>query len=310
MRRPVCVEQRPMNTSSSSASPKLKVDPVKAALSRLRSVGAQMPELRKALTHKSPQIVALAAKMCAEASLSESGPDLVQAFQRFLDPKAPSDRGCYARTALAKALTHLEILAETLYRRGSQIFEPEFGGDDAAAELRGYCAIGLARTSRNCLDALVELLADSHPTTRALAATAIGENGSHVGQYLLKLRLLSNEEHPHVIGECLSTLLQIDPESAVAFLEKHFLPSHPELAIDALAQARQYQALLEIYPNHLECLLPALAMTGHSEAVEFLIGLIKNGSPAESRLAAQSLENLRPDSQTQTLVAQALKQRR
>jgi HEAT repeat protein len=295
--------------SQPASRPSAKVDPVKAELLRLRSVGAQSAEMGKALTNKSPKIVALAAKMCAEAQLSEMGPNLIQAFERFLGPKAPPDRGCYARTALAKALTHLEIQAESLYRTGTQIYLPEYSGDDAAAELRGYCAIGLARTSRQALDILLELLADPHPNTRALAATAIGEHGIHAGQYLLKLRLLSNEEHPHVIGECLAALLQMDPEGAVAFLEKHFLRSHPELAIDALAQARQHQALLRIYPDHLKDLLPALAMTGHSEAVQFLLELIKNAPTSESQLAAKSLQDLRPDSQTQEKIADALSQR-
>ena len=50
-------------------------------------------------------------------------------------------------------------------------------------------------------------------------------------------------------------------------------------------------------------------MTGHSEAVQFLLELVKNAPASESQLAAKSLQDLRPDSQTQEKIADALSQR-
>src|SRR5690348_9113514 len=77
------------------------------AISRLRqSPGAPetCTELRKYLTNKSNLVVAKAAKLAAEFELHDLGPQLVEAFHRFMKDPVKTDKRCEAKTEIVRAL--------------------------------------------------------------------------------------------------------------------------------------------------------------------------------------------------------------
>ena len=92
-----------------------------AKLARLRELrGAppapqQLEELRGALRDASNLVAAKAAELAGEAHCSDLAPELVEAFERFLDNPEKKDKLCRAKIALVEALNKLEFSDEDFY---------------------------------------------------------------------------------------------------------------------------------------------------------------------------------------------------
>lgn len=287
-----------------------KNDPVKEALQSLNRVEARsadgQSEIRVALYHASSLVVARAARKVAEHRLLHLKTELVQAFQRLLEAGPSADRGCEAKTALAFSLVELGTGQEALFAQGAVLVQKEaaYGGPvDTAAELRGLCGLGLVRCRKvGVLEDLAILLADPEPVARTLAARAVVENGEEQGSALLLLRLLSGEDFPDVVLECMSGLFALCGERAVGYLRRHFLlsPVHEmwPMAVLALGESRSGQALqvlLELYPSTLNSgerkpLLEAIAMTRLGSALDFLRDLSQNEPKAIREEALEVIE--------------------
>lgn len=279
--------------------------------------------LRAALTGKSSFAAAAAADCLrdADGALLEL---LAPAFARLLIDPLQSDKGCTAKTAIARALERLDATDDTVFRRGLFHTQPEpvFGGrQDTAVELRSVCALGLARLCPpDALSLLAELLADPERGARVGAVRALGTTGQDGAGPLLRFKALIGDEDPLVLTECLSALLQLERTAALPFVQR-FLSPKDEVRADAAALALGQSRLPEAVPllrDHAEApprsqrrtALLALSMLREPAATEYLLGLVQE---AETRLAQLALEALglhRYDAALRKRVAEAVAARR
>lgn len=288
-------------------------DPVKEALARLRRLDYRSQQgqaaLAEALSHPSSFVVARAANYIMEAGLHQLAADIEKTLERFLGQV--EDKGCEAKIALTRALCELDIASEALFARGIRVVQKERAFPapvDTAAELRGLCGIGLVRSSRpQVLDDLAELLADPEPAARALAARAVGESGELAGTALLRLLLLSGEQHSEVVLECLSAMLSLDLEGSLPFIRRHYPAGDPLFPVVALClgETRRPEALeaLQEYrlgcaPNERKALFEAIALTRLPQALDLLLQVVKEDPQRAADEAAQVIARYFTDRET------------
>jgi len=286
-----------------------KLEDVFAALSAARkdpASPASLAELRGALTGKSSHAAARAAKIAGECEVAGVVPEMLAAFERYFEEPDP---GCSAKSALAEALYRLGHEDPPPFLRGIRHvqMEPVFGGRvDVAVDLRGACALGLARMGyRDALVELADLLADAVPAARISAARAIAYRGGEDGSPVLRLKALVGDEEPTVVSECLSALLRISPTSlgfAAGFLRTRG-PVIAEAAALALGDSR--------LPAAFECLRDwardvagtsaervafiALATLRREEALDHLLTVVRSGSSRSAERALEALALYRGD---------------
>src|SRR6478672_3216830 len=127
-------------------------------------------QLRRYLASKTSLIVARAAEIAAHIEHDEFVPDLMSAFDRFMQNAAKNDKGCAAKTAIVKALLAGDCDAEDIFRKGVRHvqLEPTWGGRaDTAAPLRALCGLGLVQVgSPEAITELATLLADTEADAR------------------------------------------------------------------------------------------------------------------------------------------------
>jgi HEAT repeat protein len=236
-----------------------KSSSVEAALDRLVALRADpagagvADELAQGLGHRSDIVVAKAVQLAGEFRLRQLKPQLIETFCRFLHPgpKSP-DRGCDIKTGIVKILLELEMtdrdVAQKVYLPGLSVHQEEWG-NDAAAELRGTCALGLvAARYPDVMVLLTHLLTDRWPAARAGAARALGNAGEDAAALVLRLKLIltDGDPDPDVAAECMGALLRLWPEKSLEFISS-FL-NHPNegnrgAAALALGESRQPAAL-------------------------------------------------------------------
>jgi hypothetical protein len=289
-------------------------DPLREALARLSEVRknpsspVSLAELRRVLARESSHAVAKAASIAGEAGLEGLVPDLAAAFHRFLGRPARADPGCAAKTAVVEAFLRLDHQDEDVFLRGIRHVqeEPALGGRvDTAADLRGACALGLARTSRgDVLVELAELLADPEPSARVHAARAVGDHGRAAGIPLLRHKVRAGDAEPRVITECLVALLHLDPPGSLPFVsglldpeaERH-ARDDTEAAAAALGESRLAEAFPVLRDWHPRAAarrlgrtaLRALAALRRDEAFDHLLSLVREAEPAVARDAVAAL---------------------
>jgi HEAT repeat protein len=163
---------------------------------------------------------------------------------------------------------------------------------DAAAKLRAISALALARTRHPAaLDEIVSLLVDKWPEARIGAIRAMAVNGGSAGALVLKLKILTGESEPEVQAECFSGLLAAAPEKSLAlvagFIESEDL-AVAEAALLALGSSRLPEAL-DLLKAKWErtaggplrrTVLLAIAMIRSDTAIEFLLALLADCTPA------------------------------
>jgi HEAT repeat protein len=276
-----------------------------------------LAKLRHALSLKTNHLVAAAAKIIAD--LANSGEleitalenDLVQAFERFMVNAEKTDKGCAAKMAIAEALYRLDVDQTALFLRGIRHvqLEPTYGGkEDTAAPLRGVCAMGLVhRRYPHVMLELAHLLADAESDARIAAARAIAyAQQEEAGAPLLHLKILSGDENPQVRYECFYALLQLAPTSSLTFVADFLYDDDPttcEAAALALGESRLKAALDPLKaawektfdPDLRHTLLLAIAMLRHEAAIDFLLSLIAEASPANAQDAVKALDMYRRD---------------
>jgi len=289
-----------------------KSDPVEKALNALSelrhasSPEAAGKELRPYLANRSNLVVAKAAKIAGELRATELIPALVAAFERLMKDPQKLDKRCAAVTEIAGALYEMDYSEPEVYRRGLRHVQMEasFGPPiDTAAALRGMCAQGLLRTRyRDAMSEVVQLLVDREPPARLGAVRALALNGGEAGLLLLRLKVLTGDEEPEVLGECFSGLLTAAAEQSLAFVAKYLDDKDEatvEAAIWALGQSR-LPAALEVLKEKWErtvardvrkVLLAALAASRLQEALDFQCSLLRS---ANARTAGDVLEALAP----------------
>ncbi len=275
-----------------------KSDPVETALNRLGELRTAPPELatkelRGYLGNRSNLVVAKAAKIAGELRISELKPDLVAAFHRFMKNPQQMDKRCAALTEIAAALYEMDYREPEIYRQGLRHIQREasFGPPtDAAAALRGMSAQGLVRTRyANALADVVQLLVDPEAPARLGAIRALASNGGDAGVLLLRLKILTGDAEPEVLGECFAGLLAAAPEQSLDFMVQYVDDDDDaisEAAIWALGESRlpaAFEILKEKWQRTVDhssrkVLLAAMAASRLEEAIEFLRSLLESES--------------------------------
>ena len=307
----------------------MKNDPVQSALAGLDEIPLHTPEgwklIAKALSSKSNLVAAKAARIAGDAQWTELTDELAVAFDRFLKRGMELDKGCAALIAIARALYGLDYDGVELYLAGMRHIqmEPGWGGStDSAVELRAVCAMGLASTTYPFkLRELVNLLVDREWQARAGAVRAIAAIGSDAATLLLRFKALLGDKEPEVLSDCFTGLLAIEGAEALSLIKSFADGRNQEVreaAILALGASRRSDAVEWLKERfeaiaHLEtrqCILLSLATSRTEAAIEFLLGVIRDGNPQTSALAVSAMEINQADRRIKDEVEKALRARR
>ena len=284
----------------------LSIDEQVIALGRVRTdpaSDATRETLKKALAAKSNLLAAKAAELASGLRLAGLLPDIERAFPRFF---SDGDKGCTAKTSLAKAMEAFNSDAEELFLRGVRHVQMEAvwgGSTDVAVELRATCAPALARlNTRRALPALTDLLGDADPSARAAAAQALGHIGRPEGALPLRLLIRLGDNDSAVMVECFSALLKILGDEAIPLVEPFLDTRQAELsdsAATALGESRlpaAYELLRnrfdrEITAEGRRALLFGMALSRRPESLEFLLRVIdeENGPTAAYAVASLAI---------------------
>ena len=307
-----------------------KRDPIEEALERLSAVKAApmdallISEVRAFLLHRSNLLIAKAAKLAGRRRLADVRADLVGAFLRLMADAPRLDKRCAALTEIATAVYDLDYLEADVYRQGLRHvqMEPSFGEPvDAAAQLRGICAMGIARSrDPEAIAAVVELLVDPEPPARIGAVRALATNGGDTGLVALHLKVLTGDRVPEVLAECFSGLLGDPTESAVAFVARYIDSDDPEvaeaaiLALGAARSAKAVETLKEKWERTpsgpiKKVLLLALAASRNENALQFLVGLIESASVETAAELVNALAEQRPSDSIRGEIRTAVERR-
>ncbi|MBK5291565.1 MAG: hypothetical protein JJE04_07825 [Acidobacteriia bacterium] len=282
------------------------------ALDAVRQAGREeaVRLLGKALGDRNNYYVSKAAALTAGLSLSELAPDLVAAFDRFLKDAAKSDPQCWAKNAIVKALKDLEHWETEVFLRGIVHVQPEpvwGGAADSAATLRGACALALVDCRLPDLEILrhlVDRLADAEKSVRIDAAVAIAQLGAPEGALVLRLKALTGDLDPAMVGQCFDSLLQLAPGEGVKFVAGFLERDDEEVRIEAgcvLAQSREPEALAVVRgewdkrlpPQMRTVIALSLGASPLREAAEFLVSLVRNGPVDVAAAAVRGLAGSR-----------------
>lgn len=307
-----------------------KPDPVEQALERLAALKneAEGPaiatELKSFFANRSNFVVAKAAKIAGQARAVELVPELVKAFHRLMQSPAKLDKGCAATTEIVSALYDLDYTEPEIYLMGIHHVQMEgsFGPPvDAAAKLRAISALALARTSHPAaLDEIVSLLVDEWPEARIGAVRALAVNGGPAGALLLKLKILTCDSQPDVMGECFSCLITAAPERSLPLVAR-FIDSEDaaiaEAALLALGSSR-LPAAFDVLRDKWErsaggplrkVVLLSIAMIRSDAAIEFLLILLAECSPAIAKDVLAALALFRNNENTRSRIEVVVKRR-
>lgn len=299
-----------------------------AKLAALRELRGQpnspklLGELRSALRDAANFVVEQAAEIAGNSLLLDVAPDLVEAFDRFLENPEKRDKVCRAKTAIVDALNKLEFADENFFLRGVRYvqLEPVWGGTaDTAVPIRVGCAMGLVRLRyRGVLAVLVDLLADKEKMARVGAAQALTYSGTEAASLLLRLKARLGDREPEVIAECFTGIVELTAESGISFVAE-FLASGDDAIQDAallaLGSSRRQSAfeLLKSYAqaqrgDRLEVACMALALLRLTAATEYLLSLVGDPIPSVALAALGALAVQRYDGQVRERAAAVVAQ--
>jgi len=291
-----------------------------AALDALRELpeDERIERLRTALKNRNNFLVAKAADLVREFHITKLTPELLEAFERFLEPAVKSDPQCWAKNALSRALAGLEHQDPAIFFRGMGHIqlEPVWGGlSDTAGTLRATCALALVQcrglSDTDLLTCLLELMADKDKTVRVEAARAIEQVGSPSASLLLRLRAMIGADEPEVMGACYGGILRIEGVRAISWIANFLAAADDNAAEAALAIAGTHSpeglaALRECLakgkgqeasdPWWRSALLSAIALTRQDAALDFLLELIESES-LDAETALEAVLRSRPTSE-------------
>ena len=300
---------RPLSSSYTTNVPR-KPPPLEDQLTRVAELRSQPPspeargEVAGFLNGKSSLLAAKAARIAGEWQAAELIPELLSAFDRFLVKPEVTDKGCGAKTEILKALCKLEHSSPSVFLRGIRYVQMEavWGRSvDTAAEVRGLSAIGLAQTAYpEALEEILPLLLDAERGARIGAVRAIAACGLPGDALVLRLKALSGDQEPEVLGECFAALLRVEPAKSLAFVAA-FLDGEREAVAEAAALAlgdARLESAFEVLRDAFErphsrvlrrTLLLAIALLRREPAIDFLLALVGTGDGQTSTDAVAAL---------------------
>jgi HEAT repeat protein len=308
--------------------PKRDVEAAVQRIGLLRDVshGEAVLELRKALLDRVNLVIAKAAKVLAERQLRELTPELLGAFDRlFVDP-VERDPQCWAKTAIAKALTELDYRESAPYLRGRVHIQMEavWGGrQDTAQTLRGICLLGLAScndiTRARILRLLVDSMADEAQVVRVEAVRAVAEMDGEEAALVLRLKARVGDSEPPVIGQVFDSLLRLERDAALPLVAEFLngpedVKEEAALALGSSRMAGAVEILVKALqgardPYFRKTVLRALSASRQDKAMEFLLGLVREGICADMDAALEALALHRESAEIRAAVEAAVKDR-
>lgn len=281
--------------------------------------------LRKALTDANNYYASRAARLAAESGHRSLVPDLLAAFDYHLVGGARTDKQCWAKNEICKALVELGHRDPEPYLRGSRYIQPEgvMGGEeDTAVDLRSYCALALVDAHlpvQDVLNRLADLLADRGHSVRLSAVRALaslnrveGALPLRVLAHLLAVRLdrwgdscLSDThqtcaQDSELLGETCGALLSLTPPEAERLVRE--CAAHPvsdaraEIAT-ALSICRE-PAAMEIFAAAWKrepdrelrySMIEAAAASPIEGGFQFLLRIVESEGDDEARAALKAL---------------------
>jgi hypothetical protein len=294
-------------------------------LSALRTDAKSVParaKLTHALKSKNNLLAARAAMIVTETDQPDYVPLLAEAFDRFFT--AVADKGCSAKMALANALYTFGYTDTSAFLRGIHHVQMEGSWGpavDAAAELRGICALGLVRAGyREALLELAALLMDKEPQTRQMTVRAVVYADQENGALLLRMKALGGDSDADVTAETLAGLMKLTPKKSLEFVAG-FLDAQDSATVESAALAiggsrlpEAFDRLRQQWESHLrpeprKPLLLAMAMTRQPAAVDFLLERVLDDSPRPAADAAAALGMYQHDEAVKARIIAAVTER-
>jgi HEAT repeat protein len=279
--------------------------------------------VRKGLEDRSNLIVAEAAKLVGDLRILSLVPDLLHAFDRFFEQPGKADPKCWAKTAIAKALTALDYSDSPPFIRGSQHvqMEPVWGGqEDTAAQLRAMCLLALVQCTDlrriEVLRKLVDAMTDPAERVRIEVVGAIEQMSGDEASLVLRLKAHLGDERPIVIGQVFDALLNLERERAVEFVEGFLkkgeagIRDEAALALGASRLASAVECLMRAWKEPHDhdfgvIILRALSSSRQAVALGFLLDLAKDGSSHEKAAALDALQLHRDSPEIQKRIEEA-----
>jgi HEAT repeat protein len=210
--------------------------------------------------------------------------------------------------AVVKALIELEDRAAEVFFSGTRYVQLEASwGEpvDTAAELRGMCAIGLARMAHP--DALLEavrLLSDKTAESRTGALRALADSGRTDAELVLRFKADSGDRKAEVTGECLAALLRLGPRGRAVPFVAGFLENRSQETAEAAAIALGESRLTEAWPVLRDAfegsavksaVMLGISLLRNDEAIEFLFDQCEKGIERIAVAAVSALAGYKSD---------------
>jgi HEAT repeat protein len=278
--------------------------------------------LRKAIGDRNNYLAGKAAAVAATLGIREVVPDLLTAFERFFRDAAKTDPQCWGKNGIVQALADLGHDDPEPFLRGLRHIqmEPVWGGQtDTAGPLRARSAQALigcrSITDAQLLAHLLEALVDPDKTVRVEAARAIGRIDRNEAALLLRLRALTGDSEPEVIGACLSGVLSIEGDRGIDFVVR-FLDRDDDAAGEAALSLgmthspRAFAILHERWePTRNHILLTAMALTRLPEAFAFLTSVAASAPSGQREAARRAIESVHPPDEVLSALREAVTSR-
>jgi len=283
-----------------------------------------VPELRKLIGDRSNLVVAAAAAITGENTLTELARDLEAAFDRFMANPLKDDKLCRAKLAVVQALDKMEHMPTEIFSKAARHIqlEPVWGGsEDSAPPLRAAAIIALARVEgTGALPLLVDAMTDPSKDVRVAAAIALGAVGSESAGLILRLKVRIGDPDPDVLSECLLALLTVDPKGNLPLVREFLDPldtDRCEAAALALGKSRLSEALEPL----TECLrrsfsqelnqqiLLSIAILRRPAAIDTLVELVATSPEPMATASLTALRIYKQDPRLRERVEAAVNER-
>ncbi len=308
-----------------------------ANLSRLREAPVTettLAALRKGLGDRVNLVTAKAAQIAGDLQLQPLIPDLVAAFDRAFENGVETDPQCWAKNAVAKALTDLAYDESASFLRGYRYVQMEavWGGrTDTAVTLRSLCTLALVQCAdlprAGKLRHLVAAMTDLEETVRIDAIRAIEQMEGEESALLLRLKAGIGDTRATVVGQALESLLRLEGTRALdfagGFLKERSLLNLREfsstaeevveeaaLALGASRLPAAVEALKGAWAAHPRTVfLQAISVSRQESGFEFLLGLVRSGRERDAAAAVEALSLHRDSSEVRTAADRAVEVR-
>lgn len=306
------------------------------SLSRLREAPVSestLAALRKGLGDRVNLVAARAAEVAGDLRLKPLIPDLVASFDRRFKNAAETDPQCWAKNAIAKALTDLEHDESAPFLRGYRYVQMEsvWGGKtDTAVTLRSLCTLALVQCAdlprAEKLRHLIASMTDAEETVRIDALRAVEQMEGEEAALLLRLKAGTGDKRAAVVGQALESLLRIEGARALDFtrnfLEEQELPltgldstpaelvEEAALALGASRLPAAIEVLKEAWTGHPRIVfLQALSTSRQERGFDFLLNLVRSGRQRDAAASLEALSLHRDSNEVRTAAKAAVEAR-